>query len=326
MVHGPISEDTLGHSRVKTEALWGATDVVEPQPLGIIGAMLRCLEYAQGQHIVPVDARNAGLSKDVRMDTHRFHEFDIPIDLLNMTGGGVETFDAIADAHISNLKKFIGISPDQSILEIGCGIGRDAIPLTKLLSENGKYLGVDIIKPSIDFCNKNIKARYKNFDFIHYDVADQLHNPNGTIKTADIKLPVSDQSIDRIIAWSVFTHLYENDIRHYLNEFRRVLKSDGLTYVTVFIVDDVILDSARRTNLTPFNLTFEHLLAEGCFINDPAFPLGAIAYTRDALLAMIKDAGLELNRDFLRGAWSGFFSEPEDGQDVIILNTHRHNI
>jgi hypothetical protein len=51
------------------------------------------------------------------MDTYRFHEFDIPIELLNMTGGGVETFDAIADAHISNLKKFIGISPDQSILE-----------------------------------------------------------------------------------------------------------------------------------------------------------------------------------------------------------------
>ena len=194
--------------------------------------MLRCLEYAQGQYIVPVDARNAGLSKDVRMDTHRFHEFDIPIELLNMTGGGVETFDAIADAHISNLKKFIGISPDHSILEIGCGIGRDAIPLTKLLSKNGKYLGVDIIKPSIDVCNKNIKARYKNFDFIHYDVADQLHNPNGTIKTVDIKLPMPDRSIDRIIAWSVFTHLYENDIRHYLNEFRRVLKTDGLAYVT----------------------------------------------------------------------------------------------
>jgi SAM-dependent methyltransferase len=284
------------------------------------------LEYAQGQYIVLVDARNAGLSKDVKLDTYRFHEFDIPIELLNMTGGGVETFDAIADAHISNLKKFIGISPGHSILEIGCGIGRDAIPLTKLLSKNGKYLGVDIIKRSIDFCNKNIKARYKNFNFIHYDVADQLHNPNGTIKTVDIKLPMPDQSIDRIIAWSVFTHLYENDIRHYLNEFRRVLKTDGLAYVTVFVVDEVILNAARKTNLTPFNLRFEHLLTEGCFINDPAFPLGAIAYTRDALHAMIKDAGLALNRDFLRGAWSGFFSEPEDGQDVMILTIPGRNI
>src|SRR6266540_5751168 len=95
-------------------------------------------------------------------------------------------------------------------------------------------------------------------------------------------------------------------------------------YVTVFVVDEVILNAARKTNLTPFNLRFEHLLTEGCFINDPAFPLGTIAYTRDALHAMIKDAGLALNRDFLRGAWSGFFSEPEDGQDVMILNTHRH--
>lgn len=252
-------------------------------------------------------------------DTYRFHEFDIPVDLLNMTGGGIDTFDAIANAHISNLRTHIGISPDDAILEIGCGIGRDAIPLTKILSEKGSYLGVDIIERSVNFCNENIKAKYKNFDFIHYDVADQLHNPTGTTKTTGITLPVADQSIDRIIAWSVFTHLYEIDIRHYLNEFRRVLKPDGLGYVTVFVVDDAVLDSARKTNLTPFNLRFEHVLTENCFINDPTFPLGAIAYRREALTGMVADAGLGLKRDFLRGAWSGYYSDPEDGQDVMIV-------
>lgn len=122
-------------------------------------------------------------------DTHRFHEFDIPVDLLNMTGGGIDTFDAIAGFHMSSLEKHIGISPSHSILEIGCGIGRDAIPLTKILSQEGRYLGVDIVQRSIDFCNNSIKAKYKNFDFIHYDVADQLHNPSGTTKTTDIALP-----------------------------------------------------------------------------------------------------------------------------------------
>ena len=252
-------------------------------------------------------------------EAYRFHEFDIPVDLLNLTGGGIDTFDVIAAAHMTGLSQFIGISPDHSILEIGCGIGRDAIPLTKILSEEGKYLGVDIIERSVNFCNENIKAKYKNFDFIHYDVADQLHNPTGTTKTTGIKLPIKDHSIDRVIAWSVFTHLYEVDIRHYLKEFRRVLKPDGVGYVTMFVVDDAILESARKTNLTPFNLRFEHPLTENCFINDPAFPLGAIAYRREALNAMIADAGLGLKRDFLRGAWSGYYPNPEDGQDVMII-------
>jgi ubiquinone/menaquinone biosynthesis C-methylase UbiE len=267
---------------------------------------------------------NVSKPKNTVTNTYRFHEFDIPIDLLNMTGGGIDTFDVIADAHMNNLRKFIGISPDHSIVEIGCGIGRDAIPLTKILSKRGRYLGVDIIKRSIDFCNQNIKARYNNFDFVHYDVADQLHNPNGSTKTTDIRLPVPDQSVDRIIVWSVFTHLYETDIRHYLSEFRRLLKIDGLAYITVFIVDEAILDSARKTNLTPFNLRFEYKLSENCFINDPDFPLGAIAYRRNALQSMINDAGLELKRNFLRGSWSGFYKEPEDGQDAMILGPGRY--
>lgn len=259
------------------------------------------------------------------MDTYRFHEFDIPVDLLNMTGGGIDTFDIISAAHISNLQKFIGISPEYSVLEIGCAIGRDAIPLTKLLSENGEYLGVDIIKPSIDFCTNNIHKKYNNFNFLHYNVADQLHNPQGILKTTDIRLPLEDKSVDRIIVWSVFTHMYETNIRHYLNEFRRVLKSDGLVYATIFVIDDAILESARRTNLTCFNLRFEHKLSDVCYVNDPIHPLGAIAYSREALLNMIKDSGLELKRDFLHGAWSGYFSDPEDGQDVMILCTTKNS-
>ena len=59
-------------------------------------------------------------------ETYRFHEFDIPVDLLNLTGGGIDTFDVIAAAHMTGLSQFIGISPNHSILEIGCGIGRES--------------------------------------------------------------------------------------------------------------------------------------------------------------------------------------------------------
>jgi len=56
VAHGPISRENLNHIVNISAERWGATVVVEPQPLGIMGAMRRGLERAQGEYIVPVDA------------------------------------------------------------------------------------------------------------------------------------------------------------------------------------------------------------------------------------------------------------------------------
>ena len=96
--------------------------------------------------------------------------FDIPIDLLNMTGGGTDSFDRISKGHIEYLQNNVGINPKDNILEVGCGIGRDAIPLTKILSNRGSYTGIDIIGRSINWCKNNITKKHKNFKFIHFDV------------------------------------------------------------------------------------------------------------------------------------------------------------
>ncbi len=139
-----------------------------------------------------------------------------------------------------------------------------------------------------------LRDKYNNLNFIHYDVADQHHNPQGKMKTVYIRHTVDNQSIDRIILWSVFTHMYEVYIRHYLNEFGQVLTNSGFIYATVFVVDEEILEMARATNLTCFNLRFEHKLSDDCFVNDPIHPLGAITYRRKVLHVMI----LGLQNDF----------------------------
>ncbi len=250
--------------------------------------------------------------------TFYFRGYDIPVDLMRMTGGGPETFETISDLHQRNLAKWIGIEPQHSILEIGCGIGRDAIPLSTTLTR-GSYVGVDIIGRSIDWCTAYIGARHPNFKFVHYDVDDQLHNPDGTTSTEAIVLPIEDQSVDRIFLFSVFTHMYQKDIEHYLREFRRVLKPDGLVYATTFIYDDAILESARRTNKTIFNLRFEHELHEGCRINSLEYPLGAVAFTREHWRKMLIAGGMKLAKPILNGQWSGFYDKFDDGQDVLIL-------
>lgn len=251
--------------------------------------------------------------------TLNFRGYEIPINLMMLTGGGPDTFEVISNAHMDNLKKHVAIRSGQSVLEIGCGIGRDAIPLIEILGPSGSYFGVDIIQPSIDWCQNNIAAKNKNFTFCHFDVRDQLHNSSGKLLTRDITLPLQEDSIDRIILQSVFTHMFPYDIKHYLREFRRVLNKGGLIYATVFLYNDKILDSARQTNLTPFNLRFEYELVEGIRLNDPVYPTGAVAYTKEFIDSLIDDSRLVNVREPLNGSWSGYYKDADDGQDVLIL-------
>lgn len=248
-----------------------------------------------------------------------YEGFQIPIKLMLLTGGGPNNFAEVAKAHIQNIEKFVGLASDFSVLEIGCGIGRDAIPLTKHLSGLGTYLGIDIIKQSITWCQNNISKKFPNFKFLHFDVKDQLHNPNGILSMQDVQIPLQSGSVDLILLQSVFTHLLRSDILYYLKEFKRLLKPSGRVYATMFVVNDAILASARATNLTAWNLTFEHKVDDGCFINDPLHPTGAVAYTFEEVYRLVNEAGLKLARPLVDGSWSGYYSNAKDGQDVLIL-------
>jgi SAM-dependent methyltransferase len=251
-----------------------------------------------------------------RFRSSQHQGFDIPLHLLKMTGGGPETFDAISEGHIRLLQEHIGIEPHHSVLEVGCGVGRDAIPLSRILT-TGQYLGIDIIKESIDWCAANIA--HSNFRFVHFDIADKLHNRCGSRPSTAFRFPVADRSIDRIFLWSVFTHMARPDIEHYLREFSRVLKPTGKVYATWFMVDDAILAKARTVDLTPYNLRFEHQFGPGCYINNLRQPMGAVAYSRQAVMDMIAQAGLRIEGDILPGSWSGFWLNPLGGQDATVL-------
>ena len=267
------------------------------QPSEQLSARLARTEESLGSGSAPAAASNAGREVRTATPTYRFKGYDIPVDLMELTGGGPATFDAISQGHIDNLRRWIGLEPTHSVLEIGCGIGRDAIPLTEILSE-GRYVGVDIIQRSIDWCTDNIAKRHPNFRFFHFDVQDQLHNPGGATRTTNIRIPLADKSVDRIVLFSVFTHMFQPEIEHYLREFQRVLKPSGLVYATTFLFTDEILKKARETNLTPFDLRFEHEVNANCRINTPSHPLGAVAYTVAAWDQMIASTGLHTRSRF----------------------------
>ena len=136
---------------------------------------------------------------------------------------------------------------------------------------------------------------------------------------SDVSIPLESGTADLIIAQSVFTHLLRADVVHYMKEFARLLRPSGLAFTTLFIVNDPILARARASNLTQWNLTFEHDVDPGCRINNPLQPNEAVAYTPEALDEMINDAALRLAQPLVNGRWSGYFQDAVCGQDVAIL-------
>ena len=60
-------------------------------------------------------------------------------------------------------------------------------------------------------------------------------------------------------------------------------------------------------------------MGDGVSVNGLDCPTGAVAYTEEAFNALIAEAGLQRVGDYARGAWSGFFKDAMDGQDIAIL-------
>jgi ubiquinone/menaquinone biosynthesis C-methylase UbiE len=255
-----------------------------------------------------------------RFEIYEFKGFKIPVHLISLTGAGPETLDQIGKTHIDNYQRFVGLQRDMTILEVGCGIGRDALQLVDILDRTGQYHGVDVTRDSILWCRDNISKRYENFAFYHFDAEHEIYNPFGAKTTMDFELPVKDRSVDRIVLASVFTHLLEEEVVHYLHEFRRVLKTSGLAYATFFLYSEEAVASARRTRKTPWEAKFEHPYGDGVYGNDSVYPRAAVAFTDEAMRRMIGRAGLRLVRPYLTGWWSGLHDDSVDGQDAAILS------
>jgi SAM-dependent methyltransferase len=255
------------------------------------------------------------MAKKGEGNNFHYRGYTIPENLVDMTGGGTDTWDAIANYHMVSYDRYAPISPDSHILEVGSGVGRDAIMLTDKLSPKGQYIGVEIIKPSIEWCNKNITPKFPNFTFEYLDIESQIHNPKGKLKTTDIRLPAPDDWADLIILQSVFTHMFSWDIVHYLKEFRRILKPGGRVVASFFIINDEAIKLVEKTNAS---LAFRYRLEEGCYINDIQYPEGAVGYTPKKFKEMLRIGGLQLDQPVHYGEWCGR-KNVQDGQDIAVL-------
>ncbi|SCZ12278.1 class I SAM-dependent methyltransferase [Microvirga guangxiensis] len=218
-------------------------------------------------------------------------------------------YRAIGLEYLGHFVRIGGLKPHHRVLDIGCGIGRMAVPLTQYLDATASYEGIDPVNEGIQWCVRNISSVYPNFRFCHLDVAHELYNPQGTMAGNEIALPFAGNSFDFAFMTSVATHLPVNEIVSYAREIMRLLAPGGRLFLTAFIV---VACDPERANARPQFLRGER---SGTWIADPAAPLGAIGFDDGILQDILVSAGLKLERVSF-GHWRGI--ESTHYQDVII--------
>src|SRR5689334_15882468 len=103
-------------------------------------------------------------------------------------------FLAIGEELFDYLVRVGGLKPDDKVLDVGCGLGRMAILLTRYLSNQGSYDGFDIQEEGIEWCSERITPRFPNFHFKHADLHNAFYNPKGTYQPHEYRFPYPDAS------------------------------------------------------------------------------------------------------------------------------------
>lgn len=91
-------------------------------------------------------------------------------------GGGEETFRRLGNRSFKFFLDYGKLKPDAKVLEVACGVGCMALPLTKYLSDKGEYYGFDLVKERIEWCQKAYKEKHPNFHFQVSDVYNKSYN------------------------------------------------------------------------------------------------------------------------------------------------------
>ena len=230
---------------------------------------------------------------------------------------GPGDFKAIGQAMADGLKNHPGLQlrPHESVLDIGCGVGRLAIPLTQYLNAAGRYEGFDVVERAIAHCRDKITPRYPNFHFTCADLANSFYNPTGRAASAGYRFPYPDASFDFAFAASVFTHLLPEPSERYMLETARVLKRGGRFMATFFLIDD---EARRHMEAGHGNIAFLHPHGTGCWLGVPDKPEAVLSYSEAFVRDLYLRAGFRILEPIGWGNWSGRPVKGTGYQDQIV--------
>jgi SAM-dependent methyltransferase len=227
-------------------------------------------------------------------------------------GGG--DFEEVGREYLEHFQNLASLKPDEDVLDVGCGIGRLAVPLTGYL-DGGTYTGFDIIETSVNWCRKRIGSRFPHFCFDHVNVYNEHYNPKGKLKASEFDFPYADASFDFVFLISVFTHMIPGDLHNYLAEVARVLRPGGRCLITYTLLNETSLRLTSEGKAT-LNFKFEF---DGFRSVERDEPETSIAFFESDIRALYERNGLEIAEPIHFGQWSG----RTDGlsfQDIVVAS------
>ncbi len=179
-------------------------------------------------------------------------KIDVATVIKDMNRRATETpaFEAVLDANVKShhaniyrnhqslwaIKKNMPLTKNDVVVEFGCGTGRLIFQLNNYCKQ---IIGLDISDKMIDAANKLAKEKKtSNVQFIH---------------SAE-KIPLADNSVDKIYVCWVFSLMPDMAIHQALKEFERILKPNGGAYIF-----DHTSNSGKETGNLQVHRKPEHL-------------------------------------------------------------------
>jgi SAM-dependent methyltransferase len=215
--------------------------------------------------------------------------------------GGREDYKRIGEEFLRYFIELGGLGPDERVLDVGCGIGRMAVPLTKYLNERGCYEGFDIVPDGINWCRKKITPRYPNFRFQLADIFNKKYNPRGRYRASEYHFPYESESFDFVFLTSVFTHMLPDDMEHYFSEISRVIKRSGRCLVTFFLWNEEalrLIDAGKSI----YDFKYE---GKGFRTIHRDTPESAVAYDERFIRGMYEKFRFTIRKPIHFGSWCG---------------------
>jgi SAM-dependent methyltransferase len=234
----------------------------------------------------------------------------LPSLWLRRHAGPVSGFESAASDMEAILRQLCLVRTTDHILEIGCGCGAMLPAFVRLLGPEGRYMGFDVHPPSVAWCRRHFVSDPR-FRFELAEIASPYGDPAHRQSMQAYHFPLDDGSADFILAKSVFTHLLEDEVRHYLQEIRRTLQPGRRALITVFL-----FDGSGPAAVRPPGFPFPKGDSPVRWLR-PLRPRAAIAFDRGFFEGLLAEAGLVL-REMVPGFWPGTSVAPQ-GQDILIL-------
>ena len=145
-----------------------------------------------------------------------------------------DAFIRTAVRDVKRLERMCGLHDGSRLLDWGCGAGRLAVGVRERMGRIADYHGVDIQPELIEWAQANLAG--PGYRFTLLNVGNERYNPDGSPERT---IGADPGSVDVLYAYSVFSHMNDEDTPAYLRLIREALAADGRAFVTCFVEEDV---------------------------------------------------------------------------------------